>query len=160
MKTMFDKAKFCTQLIEMLIVEEFGDKVRIDKLTGFDGNPPAESNNYCCVDANEEQSEFRGLVEIDGQISCFIAQINSNDQHRSKFIPADQVLDDPSGRPRKMQNIIQQMILGRKKGVMLIPDNEDDAVDVVGGLVEQGFPELASQYRNFIIRQLQKSKSK
>ena len=41
-----------------------------------------------------------------------------------------------------------------EKGVMLIPDNEDDAVDVIGGLVEQA-SELASQYRDFIIRQLE-----
>ncbi len=157
---MLDKAKFCIQLIKMLVNEEFGNNVNIDKIMGFDGNPPAESNNYCCVDATEELSEFRGLVEIDGQMICFMAQINSKDQHRSKFIPAHQVLDDPSGQPRKTQEIIQKMILGRKKGVMLIPDNEDDAVDVIGGLVEQGFPELASQYRDFIIRQLEKSKSK
>ena len=156
---MLDKAKFCTELIKMLIIEEFGDKVKIDKIMGFDGNPPAESNNYCCVDATEEQSEFRGLVEINEQMNCFMAQINSKDEHRCKFIPAHQILDDPSGHPRKMQEIIQQMILGRKKGVMLIPDNEDDAVDVIGGLVEQGFPELASQYRDFIIRQLGKSQS-
>ena len=156
---MLDKAKFCTQLIETLVIEKFGDNVHVEAISGFDGNPPAESNNYCCVDAKEEQSEFRGLVTINGELTCFMAQINSKDQHRSKFIPANQVLDEPSGRPRKMQPIIQKMILGRKKGVMLIPDNEDDAIDVIAGLIEQGFPELASQYRDFIIRQLEKQKS-
>ena len=155
---MVDKAKFCTQLIETLVVEKFGDSADVEAISGFDGHPPAESNNYCCVDAQEEQSEFRGLVTINGELTCFMAQINSKDQHRSKFIPAREVLDDPSGRPRKMQPIIQKMILGRKKGVMLIPDNENDAIDVIAGLVEQGFPDLASQYRDFIIRQLQQTK--
>ena len=59
-----------------------------------------------------------------------------------------------------MQPIIQEMILGRKREVMLIPDCEDDAIDVIAGLVEQGFDELASEYRNFIIDQLDKTKSK
>ena len=38
-----------------------------------------------------------------------------------------------------MQPIIQEMILGHKRGVMLIPESEDDAVDVIAGLIEQGF---------------------
>ena len=63
--------------------------------------PRLKATTICCVDATEELSEFRGLVEIDGQMICFMAQINSKDQHRSKFIPAHQVLDDPSGQPRK-----------------------------------------------------------
>ena len=58
-----------------------------------------------------------------------------------------------------MQALIQEMILGRKRGVMLIPETEADAVDVVAGLVEQGFSELATQYRDFIMRQLEKSKA-
>jgi hypothetical protein len=98
-------------------------------------------------------------VTVDGHLYCFVAQINSNDQHRSRFIPAAEVLEDPSGTPRKMQPLIQEMILGRKRGVMLIPETETDAVDVVAGLVEQGFSELASQYRDFIMRQLEKSKA-
>ena len=52
------------------------------------------------------------------------------------------------------------MILGRKRGVMLIPECEDDAVDVIDGLVEQGFQDLASQYRDFIIGQLEKGQAK
>ena len=59
-----------------------------------------------------------------------------------------------------MQPIIQEMILGRKRGVMLIPECEDDAVDVIAGLVEQGFQDLASQYRDFIIGQLEKRQAK
>ena len=43
---------------------------------------------------------------------------------------------------------------------MLIPDHEDDAVDVIAGLVEQGFQDLATQYRDFIISQLEKAKTK
>ena len=52
------------------------------------------------------------------------------------------------------------MILGRKRGVMLIPESEDDAVDVIAGLIEQGFHDLASEYRDFIIGQLEKAKAK
>ena len=43
---------------------------------------------------------------------------------------------------------------------MLIPDSEDDAVDVIAGLIEQGFHDLASEYRDFIIGQLEKAKAK
>ena len=42
---------------------------------------------------------------------------------------------------------------------MLIPDCEDDAVEVIAGLVEQGFQDLASEYRDFIIGQLEKAKA-
>ena len=100
------------------------------------------------------------MVEINTTQYCFIAQINSDDQHRARFIPAQEVLEDPSGKPRKMQAIIQEMILGRKRGVMLIPEREDDAVDVIAGLIEQGFHDLATQYRDFIIGQLEKAKAK
>ena len=41
---------------------------------------------------------------------------------------------------------------------MLIPDSEDDAVDVIAGLIEQGFHDLASEYRDFILGQLEKAK--
>ena len=140
--------------------ESFSTTATITGIRGFDGNYPSQSNNFCCVDATAELSEFRGLVEINGTQYCFIAQINSDDHHRARFIPSQEVLGEPSGKPRKMQPIIQEMILGRKRGVMLIPDCEDDAIDVIAGLVEQGFNELASEYRNFIIGQLDKTKSK
>ena len=140
--------------------ESFDATVTITRIRGFDGKEPSKTNNFCCVDATEELSEFRGLVEINGTQYCFIAQISSNDQHRARFIPTQEVLEDPSGKPRKMQPIIQEMILGRKRGVMLIPDSEDDAVDVIAGLIEQGFHDLASEYRDFIIGQLEKAKAK
>ena len=44
-------------------------------------------------------------------------------------------------------------------GVMLIPECEDDAVDVIAGLIEQGFHDLASN-TDFIIGQLEKAKAK
>jgi len=59
-----------------------------------------------------------------------------------------------------MQPIIQDMILGRQRDVMLIPEGEDDAVDVIADLIEQGFHDLASEYRDFIIGQLEKAKAK
>ena len=157
---MTDKASFCVTLIDVLAHESFGADAVVEGIRGFDGKSPWEGNQYCCVDATEAQSEFRGLVTINGHLYCFVAQINSNDQHRSRFIPASDVLEDPSGTPRKMQPLIQEMILGRKRGVMLIPECEDDAVDVIAGLVEQGFQDLASQYRDFIIGQLDKAKAK
>ena len=58
-----------------------------------------------------------------------------------------------------MQPIIQEMILGRKRGVMLIPECEDDAVDVIAGLIEQGFHDLASEYRDFIIEPVGKGQT-
>ncbi|AII49423.1 hypothetical protein KR52_09750 [Synechococcus sp. KORDI-52] len=58
-----------------------------------------------------------------------------------------------------MQPIIQDMILGRKRGIMLIPECENDAIDVIAGLIEQGFHDLASEYRNFIIGQLEKARA-
>ena len=140
--------------------ESFDTAATITRIRGFDGEAPSQSNNFCCVDATEDLSEFRGLVEINGTQYCFIAQINSDDQHRARFIPAQDVLEEPSGKPRKMQPIIQEIILGRKRGVMLIPECEDDAVDVIAGFVEQGFHDLASEYRDFIIGQMEKAKAK
>ena len=140
--------------------ESFGGTASITRIRGFDGVPPSQSNNFCCVDATEVLTEFRGLIEINDTQYCFIAQINADDQHRARFIPAQEVLEEPSGTPRKMQLIIQEMILGRRRGVMLIPECEDDAVDVIAGLVEQGFQDLASQYRDFIIGQLEKGQAK
>ena len=134
-----DKRAFCESLVTRLGQESFDATVTINRIRGFDGEAPSQSNNFCCVDATEELSEFRGLVEINSTQYCFIAQINSDDQHRARFIPAQEVLEEPSGQPRKMQPIIQEMILGRKRGVMLIPESEDDAVDVIAGLIEQGF---------------------
>ena len=155
-----DKRVFCESLVTRLGQESFDSTATITRIRGFDGQSPSQSNNFCCVDATEELSEFRGLVEINATQYCFIAQINSDDQHRARFIPAHEALEDPSGTPRKMQAIIQEMILGRKRGVMLIPEREDDAVDVIAGLIEQGFHDLATQYRDFIISQLEKSKAK
>ena len=154
-----DKRAFCESLVTRLGQESFNVTATITRIRGFDGEPPSQSNNFCCVDATEELSEFRGLVEIDATQYCFIAQINSDDQHRARFIPAQEVLEEASGKPRKMQPIIQEMILGRKRGVMLIPESEDDAVDVVAGLIEQGFHDLASEYRDFIVGQLEKAKA-
>ena len=155
-----DKRAFCESLVTRLGQESFDTTATITRIRGFDGESPSQSNNFCCVDATEELSEFRGLVEINASQYCFVAQINSDDQHRAKFIPAQEILEDPSGKPRKMQPIIQEMILGRKRGVMLIPECEDDAVDVIAGLIEQGFQDLASEYRDFIIGQLEKAKAK
>ena len=155
-----DKRAFCESLVVRLGQESFGPNANIIRIRGFDGVAPSQSNNFCCVDATEKLSEFRGLMEINGSQYCFIAQINSDDQHRARFIPTQEVLEEPSGEPRKMQPIIQEMILGRKRGVMLIPECEDDAVDVIAGLVEQGFQDLASQYRDFIIGQLDKATAK
>ena len=155
-----DKRAFCESLVTRLAQESFDATATITRIRGFDGDCPSQSNNFCCVDATEELSEFRGLVDINRTQYCFIAQINSDDQHRARFIPTNEVLEDPSGKPRKMQPIIQEMILGRKRGVMLIPECEDDAVDVIAGLIEQGFQDLASEYRDFIIGQLEKSKAK
>ena len=155
-----DKSAFCESLITRLAQESFDANATITRIRGFDGEAPSQSNNFCCVDATEDLSEFRGLLEINDTQYCFIAQINSDDQHRARFIPAKEVLENPSGTPRKMQMIIQEMILGRKRGVMLIPEHEDDAVDVIAGLVEQGFQDLVTQYRDFIIGQLEKSKAK
>ena len=155
-----DKRAFCESLVTRLGQESFDPTATITRIRGFDGQTPSQSNNFCCVDATEELSEFRGLVEINATQYCFIAQINSDDQHRARFIPAQEVLEEPSGEPRKMQPIIQEMILGRKRGVMLIPECEDDAVDVIAGLIEQGFHDLASEYRDFIIGQLEKAKAK
>ena len=155
-----DKRAFCESLVTRLGQESFDTSARITRIRGFDGESPSQSNNFCCVDATEELSEFRGLVEINATQYCFIAQINSDDQHRARFIPAQEVLEEASGKPRKMQPIIQEMILGRKRGVMLIPECEDDAVDVIAGLIEQGFHDLASEYRDFIIGQLEKAKAK
>ena len=155
-----DKRAFCESLVTRLGQESFDATATINRIRGFDGEAPSQSNNFCCVDATEELSEFRGLVEINSTQYCFIAQINSDDQHRARFIPAQEVLEEPSGQPRKMQPIIQEMILGRKRGVMLIPESEDDAVDVIAGLIEQGFHDLASDYRDFIIGQLEKAKTK
>ena len=132
-----DKRVFCESLVTRLSQESFSTTATIAAIRGFDGKCPSQSNNFCCVDATEELSEFRGLVEINGTQYCFIAQINSDDHHRARFIPSQEVLGEPSGKPRKMQPIIQEMILGRKRGVMLIPECEDDAVDVIAGLVEQ-----------------------
>ena len=154
-----DKRAFCESLITRLAQESFDATATITRIRGFDGKAPSQSNNFCCVDATEDLSEFRGLLEISDTQYCFIAQINSDDQHRARFIPAKDVLEEPSGHPRKMQPIIQEMILGRKRGVMLIPECEDDAVDVIAGLVEQGFQDLASEYRDFIIGQLEKAKA-
>ncbi len=155
-----DKRTICESLVTRLSQESFSNNSTITRIRGFNGEAPSQSNNFCCVDATEDLSEFRGLVEINSTQYCFIAQINSDDQHRARFIPAKEVLEDPSGAPRKMQAIIQEMILGRKRGVMLIPEREDDAVDVIAGLIEQGFHDLATQYRDFIIGQLEKSKAK
>ena len=155
-----DKRAFCESLVTRLGQESFDATATITRIRGFDGECPSQSNNFCCVDATEELSEFRGLVDINRTQYCFIAQINSDDQHRARFIPTNEVLEDPSGKPRKMQPIIQEMILGRKRGVMLIPECEDDAVDVIAGLIEQGFQDLASEYRDFIIGQLEKAKAK
>ena len=155
-----DKRTICESLVTRLSQESFSNNATITRIRGFNGEAPSQSNNFCCVDATEDLSEFRGLVEINSTQYCFIAQINSDDQHRARFIPAQEVLEDPSGTPRKMQAIIQEMILGRKRGVMLIPEREDDAVDVIAGLIEQGFHDLATQYREFIIGQLEKSKAK
>ena len=155
-----DKRAFCESLVTRLGQESFDATATITRIRGFDGECPSQSNNFCCVDATEDLSEFRGLVNINKTQYCFIAQINSDDQHRARFIPANELLEDPSGKPRKMQPIIQEMILGRKRGVMLIPECEDDAVDVIAGLIEQGFQDLASEYRDFIIGQLEKSKAK
>jgi hypothetical protein len=146
--------------VTLLGQESFNAAATITRIRGFDGEAPSQSNNFCCVDATEDLSEFRGLAEINGTQYCFIAQINSDDQHRARFIPAQDVLEEPSGKPRKMQPIIQEMILGRKRGVMLIPECEDDAVDVIAGFVEQGFHDLASEYRDFIIGQIEKAKAK
>ena len=155
-----DKRAFCESLVTRLAQESFDAAATITRIRGFDGQAPSQSNNFCCVDATEELSEFRGLVEINATQYCFIAQINSDDQHRARFIPAQDVLEEPSGQPRKMQPIIQNMILGRKRGVMLIPECEDDAVDVIAGLIEQGFHDLATEYRDFILGQLEKTKAK
>ena len=155
-----DKRAFCESLVTRLGQESFDATATITRIRGFDGECPSQSNNFCCVDATEDLSEFRGLVNINKTQYCFIAQINSDDQHRARFIPANELLEDPSGKPRKMQPIIQEMILGRKRGVMLIPECEDDAVDVIAGLIEQGFQDLASEYRDFIIGQLEKAKAK
>ena len=155
-----DKRTICESLVTQLSQESFSANANITRIRGFDGEAPSRSNNFCCVEATEDLSEFRGLVEINCTQYCFVAQINSNDQHRARFIPAQEVLEDPSGKPRKMQAIIQEMILGRKRGVMLIPEREDDAVDVIAGLIEQGFHDLAAQYRDFIIGQLEKAKAK
>jgi len=155
-----DKRTICESLVTRLSQESFSNNATITRIRGFNGEAPSQSNNFCCVDATEDLSEFRGLVEINSTQYCFIAQINSDDQHRARFIPAQEVLEDPSGTPRKMQAIIQEMILGRKRGVMLIPEREDDAVDVIAGLIEQGFHDLATQYRDFIIGQLEKAKTK
>ena len=154
-----DKRAFCESLVSRLAQESFDATATITGIRGFDGECPSQSNNFCCVDATEELSEFRGLVNINRTQYCFIAQINSDDQHRARFIPAQEVLEEASGKPRKMQPIIQEMILGRKRGVMLIPECEDDAVDVIAGLIEQGFHDLASEYRDFIIGQLEKAKA-
>ena len=59
-----------------------------------------------------------------------------------------------------MQPIIQEMILGRKLGETLILECEVDAVDLIAGLIEQGFHDLASEYRDFIIGQLEMAKAK
>ena len=59
-----------------------------------------------------------------------------------------------------MQSIIQKMILGRNRRVVLIPECEDEAIDVIAGLIEQGFHDLASDYRDVIISQLEKAKGK
>ena len=140
--------------------DSFDATTSIRRIRGFDGEPPSERNNFCCVEASEELSEFRGLVEIQGGLYCFIAQINSSNQHRAHFIPAQDVLEDPSGKPRTMQPIIQKMILGRNRGVMVIPEREEEAIDVIAGLIEQGFHDLASQYREVIINQLNEAKPK
>ena len=155
-----DKRAFCESLVTRLGQESFDATATITRIRGFDGDCPSQSNNFCCVDATEELSEFRGLVDINRTQYCFIAQINSDDQHRARFIPTNEVLEDPSGKPRKMQSIIQKMILGRNRGVVLIPECEDDAVDVIAGLIEQGFHDLASDYRDVIISQLEKAKAK
>ena len=155
-----DKRSICESLVTRLSQESFSTNATITRIRGFNGEAPSQSNNFCCVDATEDLSEFRGLVEINCTQYCFIAQINSDDQHRARFIPAQEVLEDPSGTPRKMQAVIQEMILGRKRGVMLIPEREDDAVDVIAGLIEQGFHDLATQSRDFIIGQLKKAKAR
>ncbi|WP_156957685.1 hypothetical protein [Synechococcus sp. KORDI-52] len=154
-----NKQAFCESLVIRLARESFETDVDITRIRGFNGESPSQSNNYCCVDATAQLSEFRGLVEVNGSQYCFIAQINSDDQHRARFIPAQDVLEEPSGKPRRMQPIIQDMILGRKRGIMLIPECENDAIDVIAGLIEQGFHDLASEYRNFIIGQLEKARA-
>ena len=138
-----NKQAFCESLVNRLARESFETDVTITRIRGFNGESPSQSNNYCCVDATEQLSEFRGLVEVNGSQYCFIAQINSDDQHRARFIPAQEVLEEPSGEPRKMQPIIQDMILGRQRDVMLIPEGEDDAVDVIADLIEKRFHDLA-----------------
>ena len=150
----------CELLVTRLGHESFEADATISRIRGFDGESPSQNNNFCCVDASDELSEFRGLVEINGNQYLFIAQINSKNQHRARFIPAQEVLADPSGKPRKMQSIIQKMILGRNRRVVLIPECEDEAIDVIAGLIEQGFPDLASDYRGVIISQLEKAKGK
>ena len=52
-----------------------------------------------------------------------------------------------------------EMILVENEG-QLIPDSEDDAVDVIAGLIEQGFHDLASEYRDFIICRWRRQRQK
>ena len=90
-----NKQAFCESLVIRLARESFEPDVTITRIRGFNGESPSQSNNYCCVDATEQLSEFRGLVEVNGSQYCFVAQINSDDQHRARFIPAQDVLEEP-----------------------------------------------------------------
>ena len=65
---MTDKASFCVTLIDVLAHESFGADAVVEGIRCFDGKSPWEGNQYCCVDATEAQSEFRGLVTINGHL--------------------------------------------------------------------------------------------
>ena len=88
-----DQRAFCESLVTQLGHETFDATTTICGIRGFDGEPPFDGNNFCCVEATDALSEFRGLVEINGGLFCFIAQINASDQHRTA-VPAQDVLAD------------------------------------------------------------------
>ena len=83
---------FCESLVTRLGQASFVATAKFNIACTFDGEAPFLSNIFCCVDATEDLSEFSRLEEINATQYCFIAQINSDDQHRTCFNPAKKSL--------------------------------------------------------------------
>ena len=105
-----DKRVFCESLVTRLSQESFSTTASITGIRGFYGKCPSQSNIFCCVDATDELSKFRRLVEINGTKYCFIVQIHSDDHHRARFIPSQEVLGEPSGKPRMMHRLYKKYL--------------------------------------------------
>jgi hypothetical protein len=125
------------------------DDPKVTRIRAFDLKSPQKSNQFLTTALCEEYQEWKGIATYKGaDYRFFVRNVGEGDEPRVAYIidPLTEVFDDSTGRPRANQDLIEMIAVSKGEAMPMV-GNEEAALDVLDGLIEQGYEDFARSFK-------------